>query len=92
MSLLYSESKCVVSLSSPQFYNYFWVQGTAPPNSTERVGFCVRSTVRHSKAVSPAFELEQYTTADYSTWTESRWKPITGRIFLVASHELEVKT
>ncbi|XP_008333164.1 nicastrin isoform X1 [Cynoglossus semilaevis] len=74
------------------FYNYFWVQGTAPPNSTERVGFCVRSTVRHSKAVSPAFELEQYTTADYSTWTESRWKPITGRIFLVASHELEMLT
>lgn len=74
----------------PQIYSYMWVQGAAPPNSTERVAFCVRSTVRLSKALSPAFDLEEYTSKDYSTWTESRWKSIKGRIFLVASHELEV--
>ncbi|KAF3832125.1 hypothetical protein F7725_025790 [Dissostichus mawsoni] len=56
-------------------YSYMWVQGAAPPNSTEREGFCVRST--------------DYTSKDYSTWTESRWKVIKGRIFLVASHDLE---
>uniref|UniRef100_A0AAQ6AMA0 Nicastrin n=1 Tax=Amphiprion ocellaris TaxID=80972 RepID=A0AAQ6AMA0_AMPOC len=55
-------------------------------------GFCVRSTVRLSRAVSPAFELRDYTSKDYSTWTESRWKSIKGRIFLVASHELEMLT
>uniref|UniRef100_A0A3Q0S248 Nicastrin n=1 Tax=Amphilophus citrinellus TaxID=61819 RepID=A0A3Q0S248_AMPCI len=77
---------------SKHTYNYMWVQGAAPPNSTERVGFCVRSTVRYSKAQSPAFDLEQYTSKDYSTWTESRWKSIKGRIFLVASHELEMLT
>uniref|UniRef100_A0AAX7SIA4 Nicastrin n=1 Tax=Astatotilapia calliptera TaxID=8154 RepID=A0AAX7SIA4_ASTCA len=71
---------------------YMWVQGAAPPNSTERVAFCVRSTVRLSKALSPAFDLEEYTSKDYSTWTESRWKSIKGRIFLVASHELEMLT
>uniref|UniRef100_A0AAX7SSL8 Nicastrin n=1 Tax=Astatotilapia calliptera TaxID=8154 RepID=A0AAX7SSL8_ASTCA len=67
-------------------------ESAAPPNSTERVAFCVRSTVRLSKALSPAFDLEEYTSKDYSTWTESRWKSIKGRIFLVASHELEMLT
>uniref|UniRef100_A0A8D3EBD3 Nicastrin n=1 Tax=Scophthalmus maximus TaxID=52904 RepID=A0A8D3EBD3_SCOMX len=65
---------------------------TVPPNSTQRQGFCVRSTARLSKAVSPAFDLREFTSKDYSTWTESRWKPISGRIFLVASHELEMLT
>uniref|UniRef100_A0A8C6PPY4 Nicastrin n=1 Tax=Nothobranchius furzeri TaxID=105023 RepID=A0A8C6PPY4_NOTFU len=54
--------------------------------------FCVRSTCRTTKAVSPAFELEEYTSSNYSTWTESRWKSIKGRIFLVASHDLEMLT
>lgn len=73
-------------------YEYRWVQGAAPPNSTNRQGYCVRSTVRLSKALSPAFDLREYTSKDYSTWTESRWKVIKGRIFLVASHDLEVRT
>uniref|UniRef100_A0AAQ5X8A0 Nicastrin n=1 Tax=Amphiprion ocellaris TaxID=80972 RepID=A0AAQ5X8A0_AMPOC len=73
-------------------FTYMWVQGAAPPNNTKREGFCVRSTVRLSRAVSPAFELRDYTSKDYSTWTESRWKSIKGRIFLVASHELEMLT
>ncbi|XP_068196621.1 nicastrin [Antennarius striatus] len=73
-------------------YYYMWVQGAAPPNSTEREGFCVRSTVRLSKALSPAFEQQDYTSRDFSTWTESRWKDIKGRIFLVASHDLEMLT
>ncbi|KAM4727874.1 nicastrin [Anableps anableps] len=78
---------------SKHLYNYFWVQGAAPANSTERDGFCVRSTVHRSKAMSPAFELKNYTSSDYSTWTESRWKDnIKGRIFLVASHDLEMLT
>ncbi|KAM9845144.1 LOW QUALITY PROTEIN: nicastrin [Aulostomus maculatus] len=78
---------------SKHMYSYLWVQGAAPPNSTEREGFCVRSTARLSKALSPAFDpLKEYTSKDYSTWTESRWKSIKGRIFLVASHELEMLT
>ncbi|KAL6103809.1 ncstn [Pungitius sinensis] len=73
-------------------FNYFWVQGAAPPNGTEREGFCTRSTARRSSAMSPAFDLREYTSKDYSTWTESRWKSISGRIFLVASPELEMWT
>ncbi|XP_034008923.1 nicastrin [Trematomus bernacchii] len=77
---------------SKHMYSYMWVQGTVPPNNTEREGFCVRSTVRLSKALSPAFDLKEYTSKDYSTWTESRWKVIKGRIFLVASPDLEMMT
>ncbi|XP_070829864.1 nicastrin [Chaetodon trifascialis] len=77
---------------SKHMYSYLWVQGPAPPNGTEREGFCVRSTVRLSKALSPAFDLREYTSKNYSTWTESRWKSIKGRIFLVASHDLEMLT
>uniref|UniRef100_A0A3B3CTR1 Nicastrin n=1 Tax=Oryzias melastigma TaxID=30732 RepID=A0A3B3CTR1_ORYME len=75
-----------------QIYSYLWVQGPVRPNSTERDSFCVRSLVRQSKALSPAFELSEYTSKNYSTWAESRWSAIKGRIFLVASHDLEMLT
>ncbi|KAJ0059332.1 hypothetical protein NL108_015517, partial [Boleophthalmus pectinirostris] len=74
---------------SKHFYSYMWVQGALAPNSTDRQSYCVRSSVRSSSAISPAFDLDLLTSSEYSTWTESRWKKITGRIFLVASHDLE---
>lgn len=86
-------SGCLLSLTllfSLQLYEYAWVQGSLEPNSTSRVPYCVRSTVHLSKALSPAFELRQWGSTEYSTWTESRWKEIHARIFLVASKELEV--
>ncbi|XP_074785067.1 nicastrin [Athene noctua] len=78
--------------SEKELYEYAWVQGSLEPNSTARVPYCVRSTVRLSKALSPAFELRQWGSTEYSTWTESRWKEIRARIFLVASKELEIIT
>uniref|UniRef100_A0A667Z6H5 Nicastrin n=1 Tax=Myripristis murdjan TaxID=586833 RepID=A0A667Z6H5_9TELE len=89
----FKDSLIIKPSSLPQLYSYVWVQGVASPNSTERQGFCVRSSVRLSKAVSPAFDLlQEYSSKDYSTWTESRWKFIKARIFLVASHDLEMLT
>ncbi|NXG63993.1 NICA protein, partial [Hemiprocne comata] len=78
--------------SEQEIYDYAWVQGSLDPNSTSRVPYCVRSTVHLSKALSPAFELRQWGSTEYSTWTESRWKEIRARIFLVASKELEIIT
>ncbi|NXI45574.1 NICA protein, partial [Galbula dea] len=78
--------------SEKEMYEYAWVQGSLEPNSSARVPFCVRSTVHLSKALSPAFELRQWGSTEYSTWTESRWKEIRARIFLVASKELEIIT
>ncbi|CAL1579108.1 unnamed protein product [Knipowitschia caucasica] len=77
---------------SRHLYSYMWVQGAPVANSTDTDSLCVRSSVRLSPAISPAFDLDLLSSADYSTWTESRWKKINGRIFLVASHELEMLT
>ncbi|XP_037681505.1 nicastrin isoform X1 [Choloepus didactylus] len=73
-------------------YEYSWVQGSWNSNETDWVPRCVRSTARLARALSPAFELRQWSSTEYSTWTESRWKDIRARIFLIASKELEFIT
>ncbi|NWI89355.1 NICA protein, partial [Pitta sordida] len=91
-----SKEECQNPEKSPhtdmELYDYSWVQGSLSPNSSSRVARCVRSGVRLSKALSPAFELRHWGSTEYSTWTESRWKDIRARIFLVASRELEILT
>ncbi|KAM8920671.1 nicastrin [Pelodytes ibericus] len=78
--------------SKKELYDYYWVQGPLDGNTTKRVPFCVRSSTRTHLAESPAFELGEWDSTEYSTWTESRWKEIRARIFLVPSHQLEVIT
>lgn len=82
---------CAVTCLPVQLYEYLWVQGPLNSNKTERIPRCVRSTVRLARALSPAFELSQWSSTEYSTWAESRWKDIQARIFLIASKELEVR-
>ncbi|MCI4390858.1 hypothetical protein PGIGA_G00127770 [Pangasianodon gigas] len=77
---------------SKDLYSYEWVSGPESENHTKGEPFCVRAPVRLAKAVSPAFELRQYGSREYSTWTESRWKNIGARIFLVASPQLQMLT
>uniref|UniRef100_A0A674GX68 Nicastrin n=1 Tax=Taeniopygia guttata TaxID=59729 RepID=A0A674GX68_TAEGU len=74
----------------PELYEYWWVQGPLDGNSSSRIPGCVRSGVRLSPALSPAFELRRWDSREFSTWTESRWKDVRARLFLVASRELEV--
>nr|XP_048684911.1 nicastrin isoform X4 [Caretta caretta] len=92
----FTKEECLNPEKTPnpekEMYVYTWVQGSRDANSTSRVPFCVQSTVRLTKAASPAFELKQWGSTEYSTWTESRWKDIRARIFLVASKELEIIT
>ncbi|XP_044122618.1 nicastrin isoform X1 [Neovison vison] len=81
-----------VPSESKDLYEYAWVQGPLNSNETDRLPHCVRSTARLARALSPAFELRQWGSTEYSTWTESRWKDIRARIFLIASRELEFVT
>uniref|UniRef100_A0A673X1Z0 Nicastrin n=1 Tax=Salmo trutta TaxID=8032 RepID=A0A673X1Z0_SALTR len=93
--LVRSNNSWFQALMAPELkdmYSYFWVQGMVPPNSTQRESFCVRTAVRLAKAVSPAFDLGDYVSKEYSTWTESQWTFIKARIFLVASRDLEMLT
>ncbi|NXB45608.1 NICA protein, partial [Leucopsar rothschildi] len=76
----------------PELFEYRWVQGARAGNSSARLPGCVRSGARLSPALSPAFELRRWDSREFSTWTESRWKDIRARIFLVASRELELLT
>ncbi|XP_007171824.1 nicastrin isoform X2 [Balaenoptera acutorostrata] len=81
-----------VPTENKDLYEYTWVQGPLNSNETDRLPRCVRSTARLARALSPAFELKQWGSTEYSTWTESRWKDIRARIFLIASKELEFIT
>ncbi|XDV28379.1 hypothetical protein PO909_031703 [Leuciscus waleckii] len=81
-----TETQCQ-NPESKDLFSYFWVTGPSVNGSGEPL--CVRASVRLAKAVSPAFERMEYGSRDYSTWTESRWKSIRARVFLVASRELE---
>uniref|UniRef100_A0AAA9TUS8 Nicastrin n=1 Tax=Bos taurus TaxID=9913 RepID=A0AAA9TUS8_BOVIN len=81
-----------VPTENKDLYEYTWVQGPLNANETDRLPRCVRSTARLARALSPAFELKQWGSTEYSTWTESRWKDIRARIFLIASKELEFIT
>ncbi|XP_021568372.1 nicastrin isoform X3 [Carlito syrichta] len=81
-----------VPSENKDLYEYSWVQGPLTSNETDRLPRCVRSTARLARALSPAFELSQWSSTEYSTWTESRWKDIRARIFLIASKELEFIT
>ncbi|XP_050840787.1 nicastrin [Serinus canaria] len=78
--------------TQPELFEYWWVQGPLQGNSSSRLPGCVRSGVRLSPALSPAFELRRWDSREFSTWTESRWKDIRARLFLVASPELELLT
>ncbi|XP_066991287.1 nicastrin [Anabrus simplex] len=64
-----------------QIFQYLWVNG---PNET---GMCVKTTMNYSTATSPAFEISDYdwTSGQYSTWTESVWQELSVRIFLKPS-------
>ncbi|XP_046853544.1 LOW QUALITY PROTEIN: nicastrin-like [Xenia sp. Carnegie-2017] len=44
---------------------------------------CVRASVYTSIAKSPAFDLHDYSSKYYSTWTESRWESCGMRMFLI---------
>ncbi|XP_076341485.1 nicastrin-like [Tachypleus tridentatus] len=70
---------------SNEIYMYNWIRGSDPNNT----GVCVQSTTRFTLARSPAFELKDWTSTEYSTWTESVWTEISCRIFLKPSRVQE---
>ncbi|XP_072284734.1 nicastrin isoform X2 [Pyxicephalus adspersus] len=78
--------------SKKELYDYIWVQGPLTGNTTSREPFCIRSTMHNHFAESPANDLNDWGSTEYSTWTESRWKEIKARIFLIPSQELEIIT
>jgi len=52
-----------------QVYNTTCMQGT---DETDGACYCIESYTFYHTAKSPAFDLEQYRSAEFSTWVESR--------------------
>ncbi|XP_038047934.1 nicastrin-like isoform X2 [Patiria miniata] len=75
---------------SDQISHYFFMQG---PNPEDGYGYCVKSNVNLAKAQSPAFidGQEDWTSTQYSTWTESQWSStaFSARVYLKPSPEQE---
>jgi nicastrin len=80
-------------------YSYYYMQGPVNESSPAqtRTPMCMRAAANVSKALSPAFEIDDYdwSTNQYSSWTESSWgsgDTVSAKIFLMPSHEQEVTT
>ncbi|KAK6963919.1 nicastrin [Biomphalaria glabrata] len=77
-----------------KLFSFTWMQGALKNNSNDRQGWCYKAIVHYTKAVSPAFEIDEYdlTSGDYSSWTEARWgsKAIGIRLFLMPSPEFQL--
>lgn len=80
-----SESNCK---SSDDDYSYYWISGQSGK------GECKQTTVQLLKALSPAFEIDGYdwTSREYSTWSESVWQEMSLRMFLKPSGQQEMVT
>ncbi|XP_020902624.1 nicastrin [Exaiptasia diaphana] len=62
-------------------------------NSNDSKEMCANGTVYYSLAESPAFELEQYNSTEYSTWAESVWNAdLSVRMFLISSPQRQAVT
>ncbi|XP_069797470.1 nicastrin isoform X2 [Narcine bancroftii] len=87
-----TEEECLDHKPKTDLFDFIWVEGWRAENSSKPTPYCLRCNAHQSLALSPAFELRDWASTNYSTWTESRWKMIGARIFLVASRELEIIT
>lgn len=92
---VYTSSNCTAP-TNQSIYDYIFISGDEPPswfpgtkeecrNSLE-CGYCYKTTAQRIKAVSPAFEIENYDFHNdtYSSWSESSWQTTSSRMFLKA--------
>jgi len=80
-------------------YRYIFIEGPindTVENSTSRTPLCLSAAVNLTAVLSPAFIVPDYqwSSAMYSTWTESRWQDdaFQVRVFLIPSPSQEITT
>ncbi|KAF6205369.1 hypothetical protein GE061_019540 [Apolygus lucorum] len=81
-----SSENCTALCSKDSELQCFWVKEETGE------GKCVMSSARLLTAVSPAFEIEGYnwSSKQYSTWTESVWADTSVRMFVQGDHTKEL--
>ncbi|KAF7987839.1 hypothetical protein HCN44_003702 [Aphidius gifuensis] len=62
-------------------HKFAWLSGY------DSKGICIKNNIKYSRAISPAFLIEDYDLKSnkYSTWTESVWQKLSVRMFLKPS-------
>lgn len=81
-----TKDNCTSFADTDKLHQYTWMDG---PDVNES-GLCVRSTTMMTLARSPAHELKDWSTREYSTWTESVWEEASLQVFLMPSFRQEV--
>ncbi|KAL1471807.1 hypothetical protein MTO96_023464 [Rhipicephalus appendiculatus] len=81
-----TKENCTSLADADRLHQYSWMDG---PDVNE-TGLCVRSTTMMTLARSPAHELKDWSTREYSTWTESVWEEASLQVFLMPSFRQEV--
>ncbi|KAK8768236.1 hypothetical protein V5799_015299 [Amblyomma americanum] len=81
-----TKDNCTSFADTDKLHQYSWMDG---PDVNES-GLCVRSTTMMTLARSPAHELKDWSTREYSTWTESVWEEASLQVFLMPSFRQEV--
>ncbi|XP_061712940.1 nicastrin [Cydia pomonella] len=73
-----NKTECDAAVS-PNFA-YYWLRGW------NHSGVCIETNMNFSEAISPAFIVPEYdfTSGEYSTWTESVWQAMWARVFVSA--------
>ncbi|XP_066911809.1 nicastrin-like [Clytia hemisphaerica] len=84
----WKKGKCQSKRSElPYMYSYSTVKGEFVDDTYT----CVKSVSFTTPAVSPSFELKDYASTEYSTWTESMWSGDVGvRLYMVANPTNEI--
>jgi len=92
---VYTAENCTAP-TNQSIYKYVFMSGKDTPswwNGTKEecrksleCGYCYKTTAQRIKAVSPAFEIENYDFHNdtYSSWSESSWQSTSSRMFLKA--------
>ncbi|CAN7983242.1 unnamed protein product, partial [Ixodes hexagonus] len=82
-----TKDNCSAALRKDKMYQFDWMQGTE-----NQSGICIKSITRFTLARSPAFEIGDIDSTEYSTWTESVWDEASLQIFLMPSWHQEAAT
>ncbi|CAN7980301.1 unnamed protein product [Ixodes pacificus] len=82
-----TKDDCSEAAKKDKPYHYDWMHGTE-----NQSGICVKSITMLTMARSPAFEIGDVGSTEYSTWTESVWDEISLQIFLMPSWQQEAAT
>ena len=91
-----TESECKDLAMNDTFSLYNYVEGYIPSiqETVSYPSYCVRSYIRSSSSVSPAFYSVDYdlSLTEYPAWTESRWSTVSVRLFIIPSRTREIIT